>query len=151
MRHMSWGNIYVRRPLSVSIAIGIAAVICFAGAIAGIGAIFSLVGPPTLFGNLVTYSADSQKVIVVQTPTDGWVMLIWNLFGLMSAYFAQLPKSLARFAVIGFTGVTSIYILSTITTKVTMLEIFLTLLWAIFMSTPVILLLLRPANEYYAR
>lgn len=151
MKNMSWGNIYVRRPISVSVALGTAAIICFAGAIAGIGAILSLVGPPTLFGNLITYSAESQKIILVQTPTDGWVMLLWNLLGLLSVYYAQLPRSFARFGVIGFTGVTSIYILSTVTTKENFLEIFLTVLWAIFMSTPVILLLLRPANEFYAR
>jgi hypothetical protein len=151
MKNMSWGNIYVRRPPIVSVALGLAAIISFAGAISGISAILTLKGPPTLFGTLYTVDPNTQTILIINSQTDGWVMLFWNLCGLLAIYFAQLPRSIARFAVIGFTGVTGIFILSTVETKTTILQVVVTILWAAFMSTPSIMLLTGSANEYYSR
>jgi hypothetical protein len=143
-RSSNFQTLFNRRPATATIGLSIAAVSFFATILQGLMGLLS--GTNRFFFDFL------QAV----DPGDGGLSFrqaaigsIWSIIGLFACYRALEPRNAARFTVIVTSGV-KLFVFLTFSDQIglSLWKYLTTLSIAVL---PIVLLLLRPSNQYYGR
>jgi len=143
-RRLHPGGLFIPRPRSVTIGLGIAAIL---------GTISLLLGFGVLFGFNSVFVGVNTTVTLAKTDHEriqGFIDVLMATVFLISVVRALKPVRIPRFISIAFSGLSAVlffmYSIPNVQTKDDLLR---TLIITGFMAAPAILLMSPSANEYY--
>lgn len=133
-------TLFDRRPTTATVGLSLAALSALATLFQGITTLLSVSG--FYFDFVYVTSPDAEL-----SWRMGLIVTIWAALELFAIYLAMGPRPLARMAVIAMAGVKLLAFLSS---NQTSLPLWQYLLLLILSSAPIVLLLSRASNDYYA-
>ena len=144
MSNSSFQKLFNRRPTSATVGLSIAAISFFATILQGV---ISLISSQNLFFFDFVSGVDLGGGGI--SFKQALIGCTWATIGLIACIRALEPRNLARFVVVIAAGV-KLFAFLAFSQKVS-LSIWQYSLILAFAAAPVILLLLRPSNQYYGR
>lgn len=133
-------TLFDRRPTTATVGLSLAALSALATLFQGITTLLSVSG--FYFDFVYVTSPDTEL-----SWRMGLIVTVWATLELIAIYLAMGPRPLARMAVIAMAGVKLLAFLSS---NQTSLPLWQYLLLLILSSAPIVLLLSRASNDYYA-
>jgi hypothetical protein len=133
-------TLFDRRPTTATVGLSLAALSAFATLFQGITTLFSVSG--FYFDFIYVTSPDIEL-----SWRMGLIVTVWATLELIAIYLAMGPRPLARLVVIAMVGVKLLYLLSL---KQSSFPWWQDVLLILFSSAPLVLLLSRASNNYYA-
>ena len=133
-------TLFDRRPTTATVGLSLAALSALATLFQGITTLLSVSG--FYFDFIYVTSPDIEL-----SWRMGLIVTVWATLELIAIYLAMGPRPLARMAVIAMAGVKLLAFLSS---NQTSLPLWQNLLLLILSSAPIVLLLSRASNDYYA-
>ena len=133
-------TLFDRRPTTATVGLSLAALSALATLFQGITTLLSVSG--FYFDFVYVTSPDTEL-----SWRMGLIVTVWATLELIAIYLAMEPRPLARMAVIAMAGVKLLAFLSS---NQTSLPLWQYLLLLILSSAPIVLLLSRASNDYYA-
>ena len=139
-RNFGASTLFDRRPTTATVGLSLAALSALATLFQGITTLLSVSG--FYFDFVYVTSPDTEL-----SWRMGLIVTVWATLELIAIYLAMGPRPLARMAVIAMAGVKLLAFLSS---NQTSLPLWQYLLLLILSSAPIVLLLSRASNDYYA-
>lgn len=133
-------TLFDRRPTTATVGLSLAALSAFATLFQGITTLFSVSG--FYFDFIYVTSPDIEL-----SWRMGLIVTVWATLELIAIYLAMGPRPLARLVIIAMVGVKLLAFLSS---NQLSLPLWQYLLLLILSSAPIVLLLSRASNNYYA-
>lgn len=133
-------TLFDRRPTTATVGLSLAALSAFATLFQGITTLFSVSG--YYFDFVYVTSPDTEL-----SWRMGLIVTVWATLELIAIYLAMGPRPLARLVIIAMVGVKLLAFLSS---NQLSLPLWQYLLLLILSSAPIVLLLSRASNNYYA-
>lgn len=133
-------TLFDRRPTTATVGLSLAALSAFATLFQGITTLFSVSG--FYFDFIYVTSPDIEL-----SWRMGLIVTVWATLELIAIYLAMGPRPLARLVVIAMVGVKLLYLLSL---KQSSFPWWQDVLLILFSSAPIVLLLSKASNNYYA-
>ena len=133
-------TLFDRRPTTATVGLSLAGLSAFATLFQGITTLFSVSG--FYFDFIYVTSPDIEL-----SWRMGLIVTVWATLELIAIYLAMGPRPLARLVVIAMVGVKLLYLLSL---KQSSFPWWQDVLLILFSSAPIVLLLSRASNNYYA-
>lgn len=133
-------TLFDRRPTTATVGLSLAALSAFATLFQGITTLFSVSG--YYFDFVYVTSPDTEL-----SWRMGLIVTVWATLELIAIYLAMGPRPLARLVIIAMVGVKLLAFLSS---NQSSLPLWQYLLLLILSSAPIVLLLSRASNNYYA-
>jgi hypothetical protein len=145
MSSSSFQKLFNRRPATATVGLSIAAISFLATILTGLVTVLS--GANRFFFDFVVGAQFGDSSLTFRQAIVG---IAWSAIGLIACYLALEPRNLARFTVIVTAGV-KLIALTAFTQQAGRLPLWQYLLIISLAVAPIILLLLRPSNQYYGR
>lgn len=139
-RNFGASTLFDRRPTTATVGLSLAGLSAFATLFQGITTLFSVSG--YYFDFVYVTSPDTEL-----SWRMGLIVTVWATLELIAIYLAMGPRPLARLVIIAMVGVKLLAFLSS---NQLSLPLWQYLLLLIFSSAPIVLLLSRASNNYYA-
>ena len=139
-RNFGASTLFDRRPTTATVGLSLVALSALATLFQGITTSLSVSG--FYFDFVYVTSPDTEL-----SWRMGLIVTVWATLELIAIYLAMGPRPLARMAVIAMAGVKLLAFLSS---NQTSLPLWQYLLLLILSSAPIVLLLSRASNDYYA-
>lgn len=133
-------TLFDRRPTTATVGLSLAALSAFATLFQGITTLLSVSG--FYFDFIYVTSPDIEL-----SWRMGLIVTVWATLELIASYLAMGPRPLARLVVIAMVGVK---LLSLLSLKQSSFPWWQDVLLILFSSAPIVLLLSRASNNYYA-
>jgi hypothetical protein len=144
VNNWSFQKLFNRRPTSATIGLAIAAISFFATLIQGVISI------ATSRSNFFFDFVYQFNRTVIDVPlSQNIIGIIWSTIGLIACYLALEPRNYARFTVLIAAGV-KLFAFVSYSDQISM-PLWRYLMILVIALLPVVLLLLRPSNDYYGR
>ena len=139
-RNFGASTLFDRRPTTATVGLSLVALSALATLFQGITTLLSVSG--FYFDFVYVTSPDTEL-----SWRMGLIVTVWATLELIAIYLAMGPRPLARMAVIAMAGVKLLAFLSS---NQPSLPLWQYLLLLILSSAPIVLLLSRASNDYYA-